>query len=42
MYGRVHNYLDPEYKPNEKELLHERTVVTALRAAYAQGLDNFK
>ena len=42
MYGRVHDYLVPQYKPNPEEVNRERKVIAELNEAYIQGFAKFK
>jgi len=42
MFGRAHDYLDPQYKPNPQEISHEQKVVSELNKAYQKGFDKFK
>ena len=42
MYPRVHDYLDPQYKPNDKEVEHQKLVTNELKSAYNKGFDKFK
>lgn len=42
MYPRVHDYLDPQYNPNQEEIDHEVLVTKELRQAYNTSFDEFQ